>query len=52
MAKAEKVGGIVGEGGNCELYDCYSQGYIDGSVELYYQEYGLSVHAVGLIGYV
>ena len=52
MAEAERVGGIVGEGGGyCELYDCYSQGYIDGSVDLYYQEHGVSVHAVGLIGY-
>ena len=52
MAKAENVGGIVGKGSSyCELYDCYSQGYIDGSVELSYQEYGMSVHAVGLIGY-
>jgi hypothetical protein len=52
MAKAENVGGIVGKGSSyCELYDCYSQGYIDGSVDLYYQERGTSVHAVGLIGY-
>ena len=52
MAKAEKVGGIVGDGGGYyELYDCYSQGYIDGSVDLFDQERGVSVHAVGLIGY-
>ena len=53
MAKAERVGGIVGEGsGYCELYDCYSQGYIDGSVYSYYKENRYARYAVGLIGYV
>ena len=52
MAKAERVGGIVGDGGSCcELYDCYSQGYIDGSLDSYYKESSYAV-AVGLIGYV
>ena len=53
MAKAEKVGGIVGDGGGYyELYDCYSQGYIDGSVYSYYKENRYARYAVGLIGYV